>query len=84
MARAFRWQELLDTGEAGSIDELARKYDVDRSYISRILQLTSLAPDIVEAILIGNEPSGMSLGTLQKGAPLGWDGQRGTMGFPMT
>ena len=52
-------------GEAGPIDDLARKYDVDRSYVGRLLKLTSLAPDIVEAVLMGNEPSGLSLGRLQ-------------------
>jgi hypothetical protein len=72
LARAFHWQELLDTGEAGCIAELARKCDVDRSYIGRILKLTSLAPDVVEAILAGNEPSGLSLATLQEGVPLWW------------
>ena len=76
LARAFRWQELLDTGQAGCIAELARKYDVDRSYIGQILKLTSLAPDIVEAILAGNEPSGLSLGTLRGGVPMAWDKQR--------
>ena len=76
LARAYRWQEMLDTGEAGSIADLARKYDVDRSYVGRILKLTSLAPDIVEAILAGNEPSGMSLGTLRYGVPVWWEEQR--------
>jgi len=73
LARAFRWHEMLDTGKAGSIVELAQKYDVDRSYVSRILQLTSLAPDIVEAILAGNEPSGVSLGTLRGGVSVRWN-----------
>ena len=72
LARAYRWQELLDTGEAGSIVELAQKYDVDRSYVGRILKLTSLAPNIVEAILAGNEPEGISLRELQKGLPVCW------------
>ena len=81
LARAFRWQEMLDTGEAGSTADLARKYDVDRSYVSRILQLTSLAPDIVEAILAGNEPSGLSLGTLRQGVPLRWDEQQKHLGY---
>jgi len=76
LARAFRWQELLDTGETGSIDELARKYDVDRSYVSRILKLTSLAPDIIEAILRGDEPEGISLTKLRKNLPVRWDLQR--------
>ncbi len=67
---------MLDTGEVGSIGELARKFDVDRSYVSRILNLAALAPDIVEAILAGDEPSGMSVATLRQGVPLWWEEQR--------
>ena len=81
LARAYRWQEMLDTRQAGSIDELARKYDVDRSYVGRILKLTSLAPDIVEAILAGNEPSGLSLDTLRGGVPVRWDEQQQHLGY---
>ena len=80
LARVFRWQEMLDTGEVGSLAELAHKHDVDRSYVGRMLKLTSLAPDIVEAILAGNEPSGLSLGTLREGVPLGWEQQRCALG----
>ena len=76
LARAYRWQEMLDTDKAGSIAELAQKYDVDRSYVSRILQLTSLAPDIVEAILRENEPEGISLRSLQRRLPVCWAKQR--------
>lgn len=67
---------MLDSGAAGSLDELAERYDVDRSYLGRTLKLTSLAPDIVEATLAGNEPSGMSLACLRKGMPLWWEQQR--------
>ena len=78
LARAYKWQKMLDTGEASSMDELAKKHGVDRSYVGRILKLSSLAPDIVAAILAGNEPSGMSLGTLQAGVPLSWHEQLAT------
>ena len=60
------WREMLDTGQVGSIAELARTYDVDRSYVSRVLQLTALAPEIAEAILAGKEPSGLSLAGLRR------------------
>ncbi|MFH1268301.1 MAG: hypothetical protein ABIK89_21480, partial [Planctomycetota bacterium] len=76
LARAYKWQKLLDTGEAGSIDVLAQKYDVDRSYVSRILNLAGLAPDIVERILRGDEPEGISLRNLQKGPLVCWWRQR--------
>jgi ParB-like chromosome segregation protein Spo0J len=67
---------MLDEGHAGSIDELARRYNVDRSYVGRMLKLTSLAPGIVEAILAGSESGGLSLGTLREGVPLWWEQPR--------
>ena len=73
LARAFHWQELLDTGRYRSVTELAEALGLDRSYVSRILRLTLLAPDIVEAIVHGREPSGRSLERLVKGMPAAWD-----------
>lgn len=58
------------------MDELARKYDVGRSYVWRILQLTSLAPDIVEAVLAGSDLEGIRLRNLQKPLPVCWRKQR--------
>ncbi len=76
IARAYRWQEQLESGEYPSVDDLAQSLKVDRSYISRLLQLTRLAPDIIEAILHGNEPDGLSLAKLRKNLPVRWDEQR--------
>jgi hypothetical protein len=82
-ARAHWWQELLDTGQAASIMELADRLRTDRSNVGRILRLTLLAPGIVEAILDGREPSGLSLVKLTKPFPLLW-GEQGThFGFPL-
>ena len=58
------------------------RHDVDRSYVSRIMKLAGLAPDIVQAILAGNEPDGLSPAKLRKALPLWWDWQRGLMGSP--
>jgi hypothetical protein len=55
--------------------------DVDRSYVSRVLQLMLLAPDIVEAILDGREPSGLSLAKLTQTLPVLWREQRELFGF---
>jgi hypothetical protein len=68
LARAFCWQE--------SNSDLARKLKLDHSYIARTIRLTSLAPDLVEAILDGQEPDGLSLRSLRRDLPLGWDEQR--------
>ncbi|MCC6311611.1 MAG: hypothetical protein IT345_11960 [Trueperaceae bacterium] len=82
LARAFHWQDLIDGGRYSSITELARALDVDRSYVGRITRLTLLAPDIVEAILRGVEPSGLSLQRLTKQLPVEWPRQRAALGFP--
>lgn len=75
IARAHRWQEQLESGEYPSVDDLAQSLKVDRSYVSRLLQLTSLAPDIIEAILRGDEPDGLSLAKLRRDLPVRWDEQ---------
>src|ERR671919_2299237 len=51
LARAWRWQTLLDDGVYTGMAELADAERVDRSYVSRVLRLTLLAPDIVEKVL---------------------------------
>lgn len=81
LARAHRWQRLLDEGEVSSISELARRFKVDPSYVSRIMRLTLLAPDIVEAILKGREPSGLSLAKLTKIIPIHWKTQKAIIQF---
>ncbi len=76
LARAFHWQELIDSGKCSSISDLAGALGLDRSYVSRIMRLTLLAPDIVEVIVEGREPSGLSLERLVKGMPTVWAEQR--------
>ena len=61
LAKAYRWQEQLESGEYASLEDLAAANGVDRTYVVRILRLTSLAPEIVEVILAGNETEGISL-----------------------
>ena len=55
LARAFRWSKVLDTGVHATLEDLARAKGVAPSYLSRILRLALLAPDIVEAILDGRQ-----------------------------
>lgn len=76
LARAHRWQKLLDEGKFNSVSDLAREIGLDPSFAARLLRLTHLAPDIVEAILIGEEPSGLSLTILTKTMPLLWEEHR--------
>jgi len=82
IARAFRWKELVESGRVKNLAEIARVNKVDGSYVSRILDLTLLAPDIIDAILAGKEPSGLSLAILtKKRIPLVWEEQRQVLGF---
>jgi hypothetical protein len=76
LARAFRWRRMMETGRYGTIDELAAAEKINSSYVSRLLRLTLLAPDIVQAILDGQQPAGMSLPGLMESFPVEWERQR--------
>ncbi len=73
VARAFRWRRMLETGRFATINELAAAEKINSSYVSRVLRLTLLAPDIVEAILDGRQPEGMTLPRLMKPLPVDWN-----------
>jgi hypothetical protein len=75
LARAFRWQRMLDDGVCGTIGELAKRERVTKSFMCRVLRLTLLAPDIVEAALDGRQPEGMRLESLLAGFPDRWASQ---------
>jgi hypothetical protein len=76
LARAFRYQRLLDVGRYASISEMAAAERIDRGYLGRILHLTLLAPDIVEAILDGREPDHLAVPQLLDPVPADWSEQR--------
>jgi hypothetical protein len=75
LARAFRWRKLLETGIYGTIEELAAAEKINPSYISRVLRLTLLEPAIVEAIVDGRQPVGLTLATLMRPFPVKWPHQ---------
>jgi hypothetical protein len=76
IARAFRWQEMLENGTHSTIAEIALAEKINESYVGRVLRLTLLAPDIVEAILSGRQPADITMAVLMRGYPVGWDAQR--------
>ena len=80
LARAFRWRRMLETGRYGTIDELAAAEKINSSYVSRLLRLTLLAPDIVEAILDGRQLEGMTLPGLMEPFSIMWAEQRSPIG----
>jgi hypothetical protein len=75
LARAFRWRRMLDEGFCATLDELAKRECVNRGYLSRVLRLTLLAPDVVEAILDGRQAEGLRLEELLDGFPVEWESQ---------
>lgn len=76
LARAHRWKRMLDDGRYSSVSELAAAEKVDRGYLGRILMLTLLAPDIVEAIMDRRQPAELSVHVLRAGFPVEWGEQR--------
>jgi hypothetical protein len=82
LARAHRWKRLLEDGTFRSAGEITEAEKVDRSFVNRLLRLTLLAPDIVDAILEGRQPKSVQLEELAKRTPSEWQEQRKTLGFP--
>jgi hypothetical protein len=75
LARAYRYQKLLDEGRYASISEMATAEKIERGYLGTLLRLTLLAPEMVEAILNGRQPEGVTLPALLEGVPVGWGEQ---------
>jgi hypothetical protein len=61
IARAFGWREMLENGTHATIAEIANAEKINESYVGRVLRLTLLAPDIIEAVLGGRQPAEMTL-----------------------
>jgi hypothetical protein len=76
LARAWRWQRMLDDGVYASVSDIGDAENISKSYVSRILRLALLAPDIVQAILTGSTEQGMMLEQLERPLPLNWEEQR--------
>jgi hypothetical protein len=76
LARAFRWQQLLDRGTYSTIKEIATKEKIDPSYVGEVLRLNLLAPDIIEMILDGRQPPALQFEKLRKSLPAEWVAQR--------
>jgi len=76
IARAFRWQKLLENGTYTCLDDIARSEKIGASFVSRYYRLVLLAPDIIEAILDGRQPAQMTVKELLLPFPVEWDRQR--------
>jgi hypothetical protein len=75
LARAWRGQRMLDEGIYTSVSEIGDTENISKSYVSRILRLALLAPDIVEAILAGRTDQALMLEKLERPLPTDWEEQ---------
>ncbi|MFV0601888.1 MAG: LacI family transcriptional regulator [Brachymonas sp.] len=76
LVRGYRWLAMLESGEVRNLSEIGAREKIDNSYVSRMVNLTSLAPDIVEAILDDSLPNHVTLFDLAVDPPLLWNEQR--------
>jgi hypothetical protein len=81
LVRAHRWRRRIESGRARSITDLAEQEGVTDAYVCRLLPLTCVAPDIVEAILDGRQPKGLRLAELLGNGPLAWKTPEGDLGL---
>ena len=83
VSQAQQWFAELAADGGGSVQTLAKRHNTDRGDVSRILPLAWLAPDIVEAILDGRQPTELTAARLKrmKELPVSWPQQRQKLGF---
>lgn len=75
LARGFRWQKMLREGDYQTLEEIATTEKVNPSYVSRVLRMTLLAPEIVEAILAGRQPPALTMAKAMQPFPVEWKRQ---------
>ncbi len=75
LARGFRWRRMLEEGRYASISEMAKAEKIERGYLGSVLRLTLLPPEMVEAILDGRQPEGVTLPGLLEEVPVVWGEQ---------
>jgi hypothetical protein len=66
---------MLEEGRYASISEMAKAEGVERGYVGSLLRLTLLPPEMVEAMLDGRQPEGVTLPGLLDGMPVAWGEQ---------
>lgn len=83
VARVHRWFDDLAAGRARSTSEIARAAGITPRYVTKLMPLAFLAPDIVAAILAGTQPPRLTAEALIKRTkiPLSWAEQRALLGF---
>lgn len=82
IARAYRWQRMLENGEYATLQDLAKAERLSPSYVSRVLRLTLLSPAIVEEALAGNPTAVPHKQMIAKPFPLDWREQARLFSLP--
>lgn len=75
LARAFRWKRMLESGEFTSISELAEKEGIAFTYMARLMRLSLLSPELVDAVMDGHQPANITLANLMDPFPADWKEQ---------
>jgi hypothetical protein len=82
VARGRQWYEWILNGEVANKRAIANRLGLTERYVGRVLECAFLAPDIVEAILDGRQPTDLTFQKLTGKLPPGWVEQRQQLGFP--
>lgn len=84
LGKAFYWQRLLDDGKYATASDLARAFNLESGWVSEVIRMANLAPEVVEAILQGAQPRHLNLHTIRgriEPLPRLWEEQRKVLGF---
>lgn len=81
LVRAYKWRKCLENRQYKTLDELAEKLEINKSYLARVMRVNQLAPDIKESILNGTQPRTLTTTEVLKPFPELWEEQRGWFGF---
>ena len=72
LARGFRWRKLLESGDFSTIEEISDAENINPSYVSRVLRMTLLAPEIVEATMAGRQPPWLTMARAMQPFSMEW------------
>lgn len=83
LARAFRWKRILESGQFVTVTELAEHENLALTYVTRVLRLSLLAPELVEMVVNGRQPPEMTLAAVLRPFPVDWEGQSKAFNLPI-
>lgn len=81
LGRAYRWHTWMLTGKYATVQEMAEKQNINKSYMQRMMRIMQLSPRIIETILDGQQPQSFCLGDIEKTFSPIWSEQEKMFGF---